>query len=151
MSKISLAYCRRILRNKVVDLRASYFRIIWKMDIGEGVRLSLTAKLDKTAPRHLHIGEYSQLTFRTTVLAHDFVNGCFRDTHIGAYCFIGCGSIIMPGIRIGDHCIIGAGSVVTHDIPSNSIAAGNPARVLRQGIVTIRHGQLAPEHSNKPR
>lgn len=38
---------------------------------------------------------------------------------------------VLPGVTIGDDTIIGAGSVVTHDIPANVIAAGNPCRVLR--------------------
>ncbi|MDX8127148.1 acyltransferase [Methylomonas sp. OY6] len=44
--------------------------------------------------------------------------------------FIGAGSKIMKGVKIGSNSVIGAGSVVTRDIPENSIAAGNPARVL---------------------
>lgn len=121
------------------------------MDIGKGVRLSLTAKLDKANPRGVHIGDYSHLTFRTTVLAHDFSRRMSVNTHIGACCFIGCGTIIMPGVTIGDHCIIGSGSVVTRDIPSNSIAAGNPAKVLRQGIMTEKLGILveAPAKADK--
>ena len=50
---------------------------------------------------------------------------------IGAYVHIGENSCIMPGVTIGDHSVIGAGSVVTHDIPPYSVAAGNPAKVLR--------------------
>ena len=38
--------------------------------------------------------------------------------------------IIMPGVRIGKNCIISTGSVVTHDIPENSVVAGNPAEVI---------------------
>lgn len=44
--------------------------------------------------------------------------------------FIGYGAIILPGIDIGKNVIIGAGSVVTRDVPSNSVVAGNPARVI---------------------
>lgn len=39
--------------------------------------------------------------------------------------------VIMPNVCIGNNVVIGAGSVVTRDIPDNSIAAGNPCRVLR--------------------
>lgn len=46
-------------------------------------------------------------------------------------CWIGAGSIICPGITIGENSVIGAGSVVTKDIPANSVAVGNPCRVLR--------------------
>lgn len=51
---------------------------------------------------------------------------------IGDNVFLGTGTIVLKGVRIGDNSIIGAGSVVTADIPPNSIAAGNPARVLRE-------------------
>ena len=39
--------------------------------------------------------------------------------------------IVCPGVRIGNRCIIGAGSVVTRNIPDDSVAVGNPARVIR--------------------
>ena len=50
---------------------------------------------------------------------------------IGKNCFIGCNSIILKGVTIGDNCTIGAGSVVTKSIPANTIAAGNPAKVIK--------------------
>ncbi len=51
--------------------------------------------------------------------------------HIGRNCWLGAGVIVLPGVTIGDNCVIGAGSVVTKDIPANSIAVGNPCKVLR--------------------
>ncbi|MFT8670001.1 MAG: sugar O-acetyltransferase [Liquorilactobacillus hordei] len=45
--------------------------------------------------------------------------------------WIGGSAVILGGVTIGENSIIGAGSVVTHDIPKNVIAVGNPARVLR--------------------
>lgn len=51
---------------------------------------------------------------------------------IGDNCWLGGNVVVMPGVTIGDNCVIGAGSVVTRDIPSNSIAVGNPCRVIRQ-------------------
>ncbi|MBR1383274.1 MAG: sugar O-acetyltransferase [Ruminococcus sp.] len=51
---------------------------------------------------------------------------------IGNDCWIASNVIICAGVTIGDNCVIGAGSVVTRDIPSNSLAAGNPFRVIRQ-------------------
>ena len=44
---------------------------------------------------------------------------------------IGSGSTILANTSIGESAIVGAGSVVTKDVPSNSIVAGNPAKVLR--------------------
>ncbi|MCJ8208914.1 sugar O-acetyltransferase [Mucilaginibacter sp. RS28] len=51
---------------------------------------------------------------------------------IGDDCWIGGGSIICPGVTIGNRCVIGAGSVVTKDIPDDSLAVGNPAKVIRK-------------------
>ncbi len=51
---------------------------------------------------------------------------------IGSNCWIGAGATICPGVTIGDNSVIGAGSVVTRDVPANSVAVGNPCRVLRQ-------------------
>ena len=50
---------------------------------------------------------------------------------IGNGVWIGGGSIILPGVTIGDNVTIGAGSVVTRPIPSNTLAYGNPCRVVR--------------------
>lgn len=50
---------------------------------------------------------------------------------IGDNCWLGGGVIVCPGVRIGNGAIIGAGSVVTRDIPADSVAVGNPARVTR--------------------
>lgn len=50
---------------------------------------------------------------------------------IGNHCWIGGGAIILPGVTIGDNVVIGAGSVVTKDIPSDTVAFGNPCRVVR--------------------
>lgn len=46
-------------------------------------------------------------------------------------CWIGAGVVINPGVTIGENCVIGSGSVVTKDIPDNTVAVGNPCRVLR--------------------
>ena len=46
--------------------------------------------------------------------------------------WIGGGAILLPGVTIGDNVVIGAGSIVTKDIPANSVACGNPCRVIRE-------------------
>lgn len=47
---------------------------------------------------------------------------------------LGANVVIIGNVSIGDNVIIGAGSVVVKDIPSNSIVAGNPAKVLRKYV-----------------
>lgn len=56
---------------------------------------------------------------------------CGRPIVIGDDVWIGGSTIVNPGVTIGDRTIIGAGSIVTHDLPDDVIAAGNPCRVLR--------------------
>ena len=51
---------------------------------------------------------------------------------IGERCWIGLNSIVMKGVTIGTDSIIASGSIVVNDIPSGVIAAGNPARVLKE-------------------
>lgn len=51
---------------------------------------------------------------------------------IGNHVFIYANSVVLPGVQIGDNVVIGAGSVVTKDIPSNSIAVGNPCQVIKE-------------------
>ena len=51
---------------------------------------------------------------------------------IGNNVWIGGGAIILPGVTIGDNTTIGAGSVVTHNIPANTLAVGNPCKIIRE-------------------
>lgn len=51
---------------------------------------------------------------------------------IGSNCWIAANVVICGGVKIGDGCVIGAGSIVNRNIPSNTFAAGNPCRVIRQ-------------------
>lgn len=50
---------------------------------------------------------------------------------IGNNVWIGAGAILNPGVNVGDNTVIGSGSIVTKDIPSNSVAVGNPCKVIR--------------------
>lgn len=54
-----------------------------------------------------------------------------RPITVGNNVWIGAGVNVLPGVTIGDNCVIGAGSVVNKDIPANSLAVGNPCRVIR--------------------
>jgi maltose O-acetyltransferase len=54
-----------------------------------------------------------------------------RPIRIGHAVWIGGGAIVLPGVTIGDGSVVGAGSVVVHDVPHDSLAVGNPARIVR--------------------
>lgn len=51
---------------------------------------------------------------------------------VGSNVWIGAGVQVMPGVTIGDNVVIGGGSVVVKDIPSDSVAVGNPCKVIRK-------------------
>jgi acetyltransferase-like isoleucine patch superfamily enzyme len=55
-----------------------------------------------------------------------------RPVTIGRNAWIGRGALILPGVSIGEHSVVAAGAVVTEDVPPRSLAAGNPARVVRE-------------------
>jgi acetyltransferase-like isoleucine patch superfamily enzyme len=135
-----LASLRTRIRPSLLALRRLYFRRVWGMDIGEGCDISFSARLDKTNPRGIHIGEQSIVTFGATILSHDFVHNRHLDTRIGRWCFVGAHSIILPGVEIGDHSIVGAGSVVVKNVPPHSLVAGNPARIIEADIETGPYG-----------
>lgn len=67
-----------------------------------------------------------------------------KDVVIGDNVWLGGSAVVCPGVHIGSNTVIGAGSVVTHDIPDWSVAAGNPARVIRS--ITERDRRFLFKH-----
>ncbi len=130
------------LRNLLVDLRRRYYTRIWGMDLHPTVQMSLSAQLDRTFPPGVHVGAHTYLAFESRLLTHDMTRGLYLHTRIGANCFIGGRSLILPGVEIGDNCVVGAGSVVTKSVPPRSIVAGNPARVVRSDIEVGPYGRF---------
>lgn len=84
----------------------------------------------------IEIGNRVTLAPRVHILAHDASTKRMLDytligkVIIGDDVFIGAGSIVLPNVTIGNKVIVGAGSVVKHSIPDNSVAVGNPAKVI---------------------
>lgn len=119
-----------------------FLRKIYKMDLGKNVRIAHKAHLDKSVnPTGIHIGDRTWVLNGAFVLAHDHCRSLIANTFIGHDCVIGINAIIMPGVKIGDEVVIGSGSVVTKDIPSNCIAVGNPAKIIKTNI-HVYNGKL---------
>ena len=137
------------LRRYLIATRRFYFVRVWKMNIDPSAWFSLKVHFDRTHPRGIHIGPDSYVAFGAVLLTHDMTRGIYADTRVGARCFIGAHSILLPGVTIGDGSIVAAGSVVTRDVAPSSIVAGNPARTVRTGIKTYRFGCLWNWESTK--
>lgn len=138
----ALRALKLLVRRGLMTARRTYYVRIFGMDLDNTAWFSLKVHFDRTHPRGIHIGPESYVAFGAVILTHDMTRGVYSDTRIGARCFIGAHSIILPGLTIGDGSIVGAGSVVTESVPPGAIVAGNPARVIRTGIRTHRFGCL---------
>ncbi len=57
-----------------------------------------------------------------------------KPIEIGNNVWFGGNVVVLPGVKVGDNVVIGAGSIVTKDIPSNSVAVGNPCKVKKQNM-----------------
>lgn len=84
----------------------------------------------------IEIGDNVTLAPRVHILCHDASTKQFLNytkigrVTIGNNVFIGAESVVLPGVTIGDNVIIGANSTVTHDVPSNTVYVGSPAKML---------------------
>mgnify|MGYP001774472267 CR=1 FL=1 len=105
------------------------------------IRCPKTAFIDMTRPCLITIGNHVDMNRYFQILTHDWASSVFRNKYhefinssgkvaIGNNIYFGTNVTVLKGVTIGDNCIIGAHSLVTHDIPSNSVAAGVPCRVI---------------------
>ena len=118
-----------------------------ELELGDNVVVQISCHIG--CINKVKIGEYTTIGARTYITDHTHGTVELEDLKlpprhrklyskgpviIGKYVSIGEGCAIMPGVTIGDHVVIGANSVVTKDIPSYSVACGNPARVIRNQL-----------------
>lgn len=143
------------------------------LTIGKGCKLG-NCSIDPSHCFHITIGDNVVFGPQVRILAHDASTGVFlgytrvANVIIGSNVFIGAHSIVLPGVTIGDNVVIGAGSIVSKDIPSNSVAVGTPAKVIKTleeflatkkkemvednifcDEYTLRNPQFGPEHIHK--
>ncbi len=85
---------------------------------------------------NVYIDDNVQIAFNVSIITnnHDFYKHeiiTIQDVHICKNAWIGAGAIILPGVTIGENAVVGAGSVVTHDVESNTVVVGNPAKPIK--------------------
>ncbi len=82
------------------------------------------------SPVHALMWQERNVKFKEDGTVYDDEYG--KPVTIGSNCWIASGVTILAGVTIGEGCVIGSGSVVSRDIPPNSLAVGNPCRVIRE-------------------
>lgn len=95
-----------------------------------------------TEPQLIEFGNNVAIASGVRFVNHDIVSFVFNNLYkknyptkvntisIGSNVFIGCNTIVLPGVHIGNNVIIGGGSVITHDIPDGVVAAGVPCKEI---------------------
>jgi sugar O-acyltransferase (sialic acid O-acetyltransferase NeuD family) len=84
--------------------------------LGTGVLVNLGANVCHDC----RVGDFSELSPQVCLTG---------GVSVGEMCFLGTGALVIPQKKIGSNCTIGAGAVVIRDVPDNSRAVGNPARI----------------------
>ena len=116
-----------------------------RIELAAGVQLNGTAITARS--RRISIGAHTMIAPDCVITDSDFhalwpaetrhIEPAFErdaDVLIGSHVWIGMRSLILKGVTIGDGAIIAAGSVVTRDVPAGAVAAGAPARVIREHV-----------------
>ncbi len=130
-------YYLRIKKISRREMQLNYWRKIG-MHIGEECYI-FSNKIETPEPYLITLGNHVTIAPEVMFATHDAsanfylenVSDIYGRIIIGDYCFIGMGSIVLPGVTIANHCIIAAGSVVTKSfIDPGKVIAGNPAKVI---------------------
>ena len=113
--------------------------------VGSKVFIGRDVFIDPVHPEMITIEDGAYVCARTIILIHQrnlaqyhkgkWIGECehrLAPVHIGKGAHVGIGAIILPGVTIGEGAIIGAGAVVAKDVPPYTLAAGVPAKVLRE-------------------
>lgn len=123
------------------DLRRALYRAMG-ITIGDHVFIGLDTWLDDQFPELITLEDDVVISFRVTVIVHDDARrmdrieagqneGTVAPVTFKRGCYLGAGSIVLPGVTVGERAVVAAGAVVTRDVPPNVVVGGVPARVIR--------------------
>jgi acetyltransferase-like isoleucine patch superfamily enzyme len=107
----------------------------------------------------IYLGDYTQVGPNVGLISanhasHDLRVHNASEIKVGRYCWLGMGSVILPGVILGDFTIVGANAVVTKSFPDGfCVIAGNPARLIRRldPSVCIEHKSPCEYHGYIPK
>jgi acetyltransferase-like isoleucine patch superfamily enzyme len=113
--------------------------------VGRHVFIGLDSWMDEQFPELITIEDDVTISWRVMVLAHDDARrmdrteagalaGTVAPVRLSRGCYLGAGCIVLPGVTVGEGAVVGAGAVVTRDVPPHKLAAGVPARVIKDVV-----------------
>jgi maltose O-acetyltransferase len=117
------------------------------------IRVGLRTFIDANYAWAIEIGAHTIIANDVRIIAHDAaikrITGYteVRQVRIGQRCYLGAGTLVLPGTTIGDEAIIGAGAVVRGEVPPGTVAVGAPARVIASAA-ELRERHLAEMESH---
>ena len=142
----ALEHLRQRLTDAVLhldDLNEWRVRKARELGVKVGKDCRLFSMEFSTEPYLIELGDHVVVSSHTQFITHDGGTWVFDDLadlphsmnvygkiKVGNNVFIGIGCTILCNVAIGDNCVIGAGSVVRSNIPADSVAFGNPAKVV---------------------
>ncbi len=110
-----------------------------RLVLNNGTYITADAKIFCSS--NIEIGKNCAISWGTSIIDSDFHQIDYQgkkdgktEIYIGNHVWIGCNTTILKGVRVSDHTVVAAGAVVTKDLPSNILAGGNPARVIKENI-----------------
>ena len=127
--------------------------VMGDVEIGDNVWVGPYTLLEGSNAK-LKIGDFVSINAGVMIYTHDstqyYLSGgveSFKkgDVTIGSYTVIGTMSMVGCNVSIGNHCVIAAHSFVNKDIPDNSIAAGNPAKIIGR-VINMEDGTVQFEY-----
>ena len=146
INAIILKYCMYSVILSPINYRLIRPKL-WRLmgaKVGKGAFIGYDVWMDFNNAQLIELEDNVHIANRCLLLCHqrDLSNYFIGDDysklgynnqkiHLMKGCLIGMGSIILPGVVVGEGSIIAAGSLVTKDIPSWTIAAGRPAKVIK--------------------
>ena len=80
------------------------------------------------------IGNGMLISWDCCIIDSDYHKLENEENIIGVNAWIGCRALILKGVTIGDRAVIAAESVVTKDVPARTMAAGNPAKIIKENV-----------------
>lgn len=124
------------------DVKLSAWGSARQARIAIGDSTSIGDRTEIHAGSSVEIGAGCNIAWNVCIMDRDYHKfnsdaESIKPVKIGDNVWIGCGCLVLKGVTIGDGAVVAAGSVVTRDVPAACLAAGNPARVIKENIYWI--------------